>query len=328
MVQPLEASNLAIGVLILQENKNYPLGGLTTHQAAILTSHPCPQLFAVVSWGCAATAWISTILNRHPDIYCVHAANHFWHVLADCDRLDGVPYMRLIGAQGHSHVAAGEVHGVSRHLIPELRRSFAGAFNAAVVVREPMPRLHSQLAHFEEFAETRAWDVSYVDEVMARTGVTLPAHNYRNRFFVHAVNMLNAVLEESDAGKIYRSEDLTQNADVLGDFIEEITRGKVSPDSAWLASAVQTRRVNEHTRQRPRPPFEDWQVDVIRRVVDPRSWEIYETLGYSVAGMSRGLSALSAQAGASGPGPALWDPDGKIDVRSLGHADVNQRSPA
>ena len=123
--------------------------GLTDYQQAFLKKYPYPQLFAVISWGCAATAWIAAVPNRHPDIYCVHAANSFWHVLGNCEKSDGAPYLRLIGSQGHAYTAAGGVHRVSRHLVPECRRSFGETFNAAVVVREPISRLHSQLASFQ-----------------------------------------------------------------------------------------------------------------------------------------------------------------------------------
>ncbi len=168
---------------------------------------------------------------------------------------------------------------MSRHLVPECRQIFGSKFNAAVVVREPMARLRSQLALFDDFAGVHAWDVEYVDAVMARAQVSLPANSYENRLFVHAANMLNAVLEEGNVGKIYRCEDLTTSCDVLGGFIEEITRGMVSASSQWLESAVQFKRVNVHSGSK-RIELADWQADTVRRVVDPRAWEIYESLGY------------------------------------------------
>ena len=255
--------------------------GLTDYQKAFLRKYPYPQLFTVVSWGCAATAWIAAVLNRHPDIYCVHAANSFWHVLGNCEKLDGVPYLRLIGSQGHAHSAAGGVHGVSRHLVPECRQSFGDTFNAAVVVREPISRLHSQLALYRDFEGFRAWDVDYLDAVLARAGIVVAPEDYQSRLFVHAVNMLNAVLEEREVGRIYRSEDLTSISEVLGEFVEEITRGKVSPASEWLLSAIQTKKVNVHSGQESRHALNGWQIEVVRKVVDPRAWELYESLGYA-----------------------------------------------
>jgi hypothetical protein len=176
-------------------------------------------------FGCAATAWLATILNRHPDIYCVHADNLHWQVLGNYERLDGVPYLRIIGSQGHAHIAGG-IHGVSRHLVPECRRSFGNKFNAAVVVREPLVRVRSQLALYRDFEGVRAWDVEHVDQILARTGIAVGSGDYQARLFIHAANMLNAILDEGAVGKIYRSEDLTSNGDALGEFVDEITGEK------------------------------------------------------------------------------------------------------
>ena len=272
--------------------------GLTDYQQAVLKKYPYPQLFAVISWGCAATAWLSTVLNAHPDIYCVHEANHRWHVLGHVEKLDGAPYLRIIGSQGFAHIAGGDVHGVSRHLVPECRRSFGENFTAAVVVREPIARVHSQLALYRDFEGLRAWNVDYVDAILASKEIAVPPGDYESRLFVHAANMLNAVLEEREVGTIYRAEDLTSDANVLGNFVEEITRGRVSPSAQWLESALQTRKVNVHARRDPGREFDDWQINVIRKVVDPRAWEVYESLGYArpefadrgLAGMKQAIS--------------------------------------
>ena len=246
-----------------------------------LTNIHVPQVFYVVSWGCAATAWLATVLNRHPDIYCVHAANHAWHVLGNGEKLDGARYLRIIGSQGHAHIAAGGVHGMSRLAVPECRRAFGNKFNAAVVVREPLSRMRSQIALHRDFEGLQVFDLAYLDAVLDRTGIAIEPGDYQSRLFVHAANMLNAVLEEREVGKIYRSEDLTSDPDVLGEFVEEITRGKVSPDSQWLNSAIETKKVNVHAGLHPRRELDDWQIEVIRRVVDPRAWDIYESLGYA-----------------------------------------------
>src|SRR5579871_4743650 len=253
---------------------------LSEYQAAFLKTYFCPQLFAVVSWGCAATAWLARTLNHHPDIFCVHAANHGWQVLGNCDRLDGLPYMRVLGNMGADHLAAGDVHGVSRHHVHELKQILGKHFNSAVVVREPVGRLRSQLALFAKFQKYRTWDIGYIESIIPRKRVVLPADTYECRFFVHAANMLNAILEEKSVGRIFRSEDLTKWPECLGDFVEEITGGEVSPNMEWLRSAIARPRLNIHRHQPARQPFENWQLDVIQKVVEPESWEIYETLGY------------------------------------------------
>jgi len=253
---------------------------LTDYQRAFLRKYPCPQVFYVVSWGCAATAWLARVLNHHPDIYCVHAANHHWHVLGDCEKLDGVRYLRIIGSQGHSHIAAGGVHGISRHLVPECRRIFGNQFNAAVVVREPLSRIRSLIALHRDFEGFQVFDLDYLDAILDRAGIVIEPGDYQSRLFVHAANMLNAILEELEVGKIYRCEDLTSDTGVLGEFVREITRDKISPDSGWLKAALETKKVNVHAGRHPRRELTDWQIDVIRKVVDPRAWDIYESLGY------------------------------------------------
>ena len=254
---------------------------LTEYQQAFLKKYPCPQLFAVISWGCAATGWLARVLNRHPDIYCVHATNVHWHTLGNVEKLDGVRYLRIVGSQGNAHLAAGDVHGISRHCVPECRRDFGNKFNAAVVVREPISRLHSQLALYRDFEGFHVWDLEYLEPLLARKSIVLGPADYESRLFVHAANMLNAILDEHGVGKIYRSEDLTSNGEVLGAFVEEITRGRVSPASEWLQSAIQTRKVNVHSGASPRQDLNDWQIEVVQKVVDPKAWEMYESLGYA-----------------------------------------------
>lgn len=202
-------------------------------------------------------------------------------MLGRCERLDGITYLRIIASQGFAHAAAGDVHGVSRHHVSELRETFGSQFNAAVVVRDPLPRIRSQMALFEAYSEHPVWDIGYVDAVIERCGVTLPRLDYPHKFFVHAANMLNAILEERRVGKIYRSEDLTTRPEALGEFVEEITRRKVCPADQWLRDTVRLERVNAHSASAAEEALSDWQAEVIRKVVDPQSWELYRELGYS-----------------------------------------------
>ena len=107
-----------------------------------------PHLFAVVSWGCAATAWLARVLNSHTDVFCVHQANVKWSLFSEAPRLDDVLYMRLIRNLGRGHAAAGDVHGIDRNKIALLREAYGEGFDCAVVVREPLSRLRSQFSLF------------------------------------------------------------------------------------------------------------------------------------------------------------------------------------
>jgi hypothetical protein len=118
------------------------------------------------------------------------------------------------------------------------------------------------------------------DAVLERCGVKLLENAYRSKFFVHTINRLNAIIEESD-GRVYRAEDLTTKADIVGEFILEITRDKGASTKEWLESAVQMRRMNTYSKSSQERPLFDWEVDVVRKVVDPRAWEQYERIGYA-----------------------------------------------
>ncbi len=256
--------------------------GLNSERIANLKMYPPPHLFAVISWGIAATSWLAWALNSHPDIFCVHAANHFWSKLGGAARLDGLDYLRVIGSQGSAHIAAGDVHGVSRTTVPEISGLLNGDFSCAVLVREPISRLYSQLALFEKFKQFESWNIDYLDEVIEQK-LTLPDRSYGTRLFVHGVSMLNAILEEQEIAPIYRSEDLTTDSEKLCRFVSHITSGKVNADIDWAIACISRGKTNSHIAgQKQKRALESWQIDVIRAIVEPQAWDIYSSLGYPI----------------------------------------------
>jgi hypothetical protein len=55
------------------------------------------------------------------------------------------------------------------------------------------------------------------DDLIGRHELVLPhPFSYADRFAVHAANMLNAILEESAIGTIYRMEDITTECTDVG----------------------------------------------------------------------------------------------------------------
>lgn len=244
-------------------------------------SDSSPQLFAVISWGSAATLWLSKVLKSHPEIFCLHAMNLF--LALDKDRRafpknDGLEYLRIIAKSTSGYKAAGDVHGISPYDVPGIRQLLGNKFNAVVVIREPIPRLKSTLSLFQRFEKRQMYNVDYVDDIIKNKNLTLPRNDYGDKLFVHGVNMLNAVIQESNVGKIYRSEDLTTNKSILNEFIEEITRGKIKTDSELLSNMLKIDRVNKHVKEEIQ--FDDWQIDVIKLVVSDESWELYSKAGY------------------------------------------------
>ena len=241
---------------------------------------PMPFLFCVVSWGAAATQWLANTLNAHPDIFCAHCANQFWERLAGARYVDGWQYLRILGSESSASRACGDVHGVSRETIPDLRTKLGERFNCAILVREPLPRLRSQMALFDKWPVKSAWNVDYVRTFIDQ-GVRLPEDDIINRLFLHGVNMLNNIIQEEPIAPIWRAEDLTSNATLLARFIEELTRGNVRVEPEWAERVVRRPASNRHnvTDAEPRG-WEAWQIDAIKKVVEPRAWEIYERLGY------------------------------------------------
>lgn len=242
---------------------------------------PLPFLFCVVSWGAAATQWLAGTLNAHPEIFCVHCANQFWERLGGARNLDGWEYLRILGCESPSSRACGDVHGVSRETIPDLRNKLGNKFNCAVLVREPLPRLRSQMAHFENWPIKSAWHVDYVQKFI-EDGVRLPQDNVVNRLFLHGANMLNNIVLEEAVAPLWRSEDLTSSAVALASFIEELTRGNVTVERDWVQRMVSRPPSNRHRQPNvDAAQFEPWQMEAIKKIVTPQAWRIYERLGYA-----------------------------------------------
>ena len=256
--------------------------GLNDVQRVLLKWHPPPHLFVVVSWGCAASNWIAHVMNSHPDIFCIHEGNDELKVFGPLPGLDGLEYMRILMMLGRGYKASGDIRGVARHHIPQLRRVFGDKFSAAVVVREPMRRLHSQVALFHQLREIRhdVWKIDYVDALIEQHNLRLPGPEFDHKLFIHGVNMLNAILDERAVGNIYRTEDLTRDPVVLRRFVSEMTRDQVEITDAWLSRELHRKRINGHGGIERREPWSAWQIDVIRKVVQPQTWVLYEQLGY------------------------------------------------
>lgn len=232
------------------------------------------QVFAVVSWGCAATKWLAKALNSHPEILCLHAGNGAMARLNI--PMDSLQYLTLLSNFGEGYIVAGDVHGLSATEIPKLREAFGSRFNAVIVVREPIARLRSTMALYK-FRGLEAPEFSYAETLIEQKNIH--AKSEESKMFVHAADMLNVVTEEISHGTIYKAEDLTTNPNILAALTAEITGGQVGMNQEWLETCVGLKKVNAHAGGEV-AALNDWQVDVVRRVVRPESWRIYQELGY------------------------------------------------
>lgn len=174
------------------------------------------------------------------------------------------------------------MHGLSRTDLPKLKETFGGRFNAVIVVREPIARLRSFVALYRSIRGPNGWedgwgDLSYVETLAESENISL--RSQESKMFVHGVYMLNAILEERPHGTVYKAEDLTTNPKILAALFNEITGGQVGTTREWLQTCLRMRAVNMHGTREPWA-LTDWEVDVVRAVVRPESWRIYEELGY------------------------------------------------
>ena len=190
--------------------------------------------------------------------------------------IDGLQYMRFFRWLS-GYRAAGDIHGVAAHTVPEIRRSLSDKFGCGILVREPVARLHSALSLFSQRSHTRAWNVDYVHRFLDN-GVNIPKDIYENRLVLHGINSLNNIETENKIAPVWRQEDLTSDAVVLARFVYDLTGIEIAADSDWIRAAIGMPRVNAHAQSPAK--FEDWVLEAMRKIVRPRAWELYAELGY------------------------------------------------
>ncbi len=235
------------------------------------------HLFAVSSWGFAATTWVSKVLNDHPEIFCVHGFNIV--LRQECEPgLDfgGLDYASLIAGLASGYRYMGDVHGFAPSEIEQLAETFGDNFSSVVLVREPIERLRSYLAFWATRPQLRP-SVASVDELAAVRGLDPPADDDA-RFLIHAANMLNRIGIEQRLGPIFRMEDVTTDADALSSLVAAVTGGKARPNPQWVAAALATGP--RRTAPGPKPDLSEAQLEIVARTVLPENWEHYEELGY------------------------------------------------
>lgn len=253
-----------------------------------------PNLFAIVSWGCAATKWLAMALNSLPDVLCLHEP-HKWFGGPLAEANDAVAHLRTLGLLGTGYALAGDVHGIPRDRLPELRRAFGERFEAAILVREPEPRLISQVSFFEArgFDETLWTGVDYVRTLPGAEQVRHLLDEPEMRFFAHGANMLNAICEEAPLARVVRTEDLTSDAEMLAEFAEFLSGGRRRVEPREVAPFVNRRPVNSH--RKPGVALDqEWQLEILRAILREETFTLYEDLGYTMpASWSRQAAVMA-----------------------------------
>ncbi len=233
-------------------------------------------LFAVITWGASGSHWLAKTLNHHPDISAFHHLRSAVEIWSNHQQpIDDLSAMRMVNMLGSSSLCAGDVHGISRESVQSLREEFDDRIRFAVLVREPIARLRSQFGLFAKLARYRRWDVTYARELLERHEIRIPAPTYESLLQVHGINMLNAVVEEREAGPIFRLEDLVREEGNLRDLVAHLSQDSLD----WSATQEEfVARTNQHATEEVR--FEFWHQDVMDALIGEQTRSAYESLGY------------------------------------------------
>jgi len=102
-----------------------------------------PRLFSIISWGCAATYWLTKVLTAHPEVLCLHNLRNQLSVVTGNAPLDEISYMKLIDYQGAPFRLSGDCHGIPLASVRKVTEHFGERFRAVVVTRHPVSRFLS-----------------------------------------------------------------------------------------------------------------------------------------------------------------------------------------
>ncbi len=250
---------------------------------------PAPRLFAILSWGAAGTYWLTKVLNAHPEIFCVHNVKGQWARLTGADRIDDLDYLHIIGTQAAVYRLAGDVHGVARENIPELRAEFGDRFRCASLVRHPVPRVRSQMmlaakAGFESYdIDHRRLQGSF-DGPLRRL-----LEGEERLFFAHVMELVNSVSDEKALGPVYALERLSLDPGNIEELVAHLSNAELSFPAALLDWDWRD-PVNRHASDRsagvPETIFASlpgWQQEAFRALLGPHARRLYEDLGYDLS---------------------------------------------
>ncbi len=244
-------------------------------------AHHVDRLFSIVSWGCAGTSWLAKVLNSHRDILCLH---DFPIGYRDIEERNPFDYMRSLYLTSYAYSLAGDIHGINRDAIPELKNIYGEVFRSAVLVREPYQRLLSMLATVR-FNHGLDNDYSYIDGLAKRLGIEGEL-TWDNRMFIHSVNMLNAIVDEKKyAGDmIFRMEDLTCDPESLNRLLRHISADQIQPDEKWLSDAVDIPPTHSHRRHYEKEIIlTDEELEMISVILSGEAVREYEKLNYDLS---------------------------------------------
>lgn len=220
---------------------------MTTLQRTLaVASRATKKRFAVVTWGCSASVWLTGVLNDIPGIVAVHEGRTMWEAVTGSRHLAAGEYMDLVAALSPGE-AVGDVGSLS------VDEAEAAGIPYVALTRDPLARACSYFALLK----------NVLGEECTEHNLSLGA------------GMLNSITSEN-SGRLFRMEDITSYGWALRDFVYLLTG--VTVPLAWAENAVRTPPVNVHggaLSQRER--------EIALRAMTPRARDAYAALGYEVA---------------------------------------------
>ncbi len=242
---------------------------------------PKPRLFAVITWGCCGSTWLAKVLNSHPDIFCLHCLNQHFSYLYGSPYVEGIGYLKTISVTANGYKLAGDIHGVDREELPYLRKVLGKNFRDAVLVRDPLKRLKSMCYCLRRLKGGYS-DYSYIEELIESNKLKLKNYSMNEILFVHAVNMLNAIIEETQlSSRIEKIEDLTEDKNKFIEFIDYLSDGGIILDEHWVSQVFSIPKINSHIGDRE-ITFDNHEIEIMNRVIKPEAIKLYENLGYNM----------------------------------------------
>ena len=254
---------------------------INAFQDAVAEMYTTRHLFAVVSWGASGTKWLATLLNNVPGMFALHHGRAALSIFGNCPdsyEMDIFAYARVLSMLGSGNTAAGDVHGISRDEVRQLRTRNFKNFHAVVLTRAPRARLASQLSLFRKLRHLKKYDVQYIPALVDELNLPVPDLSYETLLDVHGINMLNSIIEEAELGQVFRLEDLSTSSLALSTLLHTISGGAICelPD-VRIDSTESILNAHHHGQE---SVFESWHRDVFEAVVSPVALKIYAHLGY------------------------------------------------
>jgi len=249
-----------------------------------------PRLFSIISWGCAATYWLTKVLTAHPEVLCLHNLRNQLSVVTGNAPLDEISYMKLIDYQGAPFRLSGDCHGIPLASVRKVTEHFGERFRAVVVTRHPVSRFLSATVMLKKQSVENYGDVFQTFLKQLDKKIMKSFKKNDELYLVRIMQMINRVTHEKEVGNIYPMEKLTKDMSELQNILSYLSDGELSFTEEMLESTFDG-PVNVHrkTKKKKDPEFifnndfSSLQKELFSSLISPQARVVYEDLGYDLS---------------------------------------------